>query len=123
MGSRILIVDDERDLVDAYMRLLERSGHVCFGAFNAADAIKLIDSERPGLIVTDLSLADGNGLEVLLHARAKLPGSPVIVITGQNTSDLAHKAREAGATECLLKPVPIISLKRIIEEALAASAH
>ena len=71
--AKILIVDDERDLVDAYVRLLERAGHRCVGAFDAREAIELIDSDPPDLVLTDLSLPDSNGLEVIRHARAN-PG-------------------------------------------------
>ena len=69
--AKILIVDDERDLVDAYVRLLERSGHRCVGAFDASEAIRIIDAESPDLVITDLSLPDISGIEIIRHVRAK----------------------------------------------------
>jgi len=116
--AKILIVDDERDLVDAYVRLLERAGHRCVGAFGAHDAIELIDADTPDLVLTDLSLPDSNGLEVIRHLRAKSAIIPIIVMSGHNTQGMNEAARAAGANLCLLKPVSIAELKRVIGDAL-----
>jgi len=116
--AKILIVDDERDLVDAYVRLLERAGHRCVGAFGAHEAIELIDADTPDLVLTDLSLPDSNGLEVIRHLRAKSAIIPIIVMSGNNTQGMNEAARAAGANLCLLKPVAIAELKRVIGDAL-----
>ena len=116
--AKILIVDDERDLVDAYMRLLERAGHRCFGAFDASEAIQLIDAESPDLVITDLSLPDTSGIEVVRHIRSKSKDTPIIVMSGHNTPELNQAAHAAGASMSLLKPVSIAVLRRVIAEAL-----
>lgn len=116
--AKILIVDDERDLVDAYVRLLEHAGHRCVGAFGAHEAIERIDAETPDLVLTDLSLPDSNGLEVIRHLRAKSAIIPIIVMSGHNTQGMNEAARAAGANLCLLKPVSIAELKRVIGDAL-----
>src|ERR1039458_10277841 len=69
--AKILIVDDERDLVDAYVRLLERSGYRCTGAFDANQAIQMIDAESPDLVITDLSLPDNSGVEIVRRVDRK----------------------------------------------------
>jgi len=117
--AKILIVDDERDLVDAYVRLLERSGYRCVGAFDANQAIQMIDAESPDLVITDLSLPDNSGVEIVRRVRAKLPVTPIIVMSGHNTPGLHEAARAAGAHISLLKPVSIAELRRVIGEALA----
>lgn len=116
--AKILIVDDEHDLVDAYVRLLERSGHRCIGAFDASEAISIIDAESPDLVITDLSLPDSSGVEIVRHVRAKLPATPIIVVSGHNTPQLHEEARRAGASISLLKPISIAELRRVISEAL-----
>jgi two-component system response regulator PilR (NtrC family) len=121
--AKILIVDDERDLVDAYMRLLERAGHRCFGAFDANEAIQIIDAESLDLVITDLSLPDTSGIEVVRHIRSKSKDTPVIVMSGHNTPELNQAAHAAGASMSLLKPVSIAVLRRVIAEALAAKAR
>ena len=117
--AKILIVDDERDLVDAYVRLLERSGYRCIGAYDANEAIQMIDAESPDLVITDLSLPDANGIEIVRRVRAKSPVTPIIVMSGHNTPGLHESARAAGANLSLLKPVSIAELQRVIGEALA----
>jgi two-component system response regulator PilR (NtrC family) len=121
--ATILIVDDERDLVDAYVRLLERAGHRCFGAFDANEAIQLIDAESPDLVITDLSLPDTSGIEVVRHIRSKSKDTPIIVMSGHNTPELNEAAHAAGANMSLLKPVSIAVLRRVIAEALAPKAR
>jgi DNA-binding response OmpR family regulator len=117
--SKVLIVDDERDLVDAYVRLLERAGHRCFGAFDAAEAIEMIESERPDLVLTDLSLPSSSGFDIIRHVRTRSEDLPIIVMSGHNTPELNQRASKAGANLCLLKPVSIGELTRVIGEALA----
>ena len=117
--AKILIVDDERDLVDAYVRLLERSGHRCVGAFDASEAIQMIDQELPDLVITDLSLPDTSGVAIIRHARSKSKTTPIIVMSGHNTPELNREARAAGANISLLKPVSIVELQRVIRESLA----
>ncbi len=120
MAPKILIVDDEPDLVDAYVRLLKRSGLRCIGAFDADQAIRLIDTERPDLVLTDLTLPADSGLVVIRHAHAQSPRTPVIVMSGHQVPELEHAARAAGASACLLKPVVLGELIRAIERALGS---
>lgn len=117
--AKILIVDDERDLVDAYVRLLQRAGHSCLAAFDANEAIQLIDAESPDLVITDLSLPDTSGIEIIRHIRAKSATTPIIVMSGHNAPELNNAAHAAGANISLLKPVSIAELQRVIVEALA----
>src|SRR5882757_3072303 len=102
MGGRILLIDDEQDLVDAYLRLFRRAGYRCDGAFDAAAAIPVIDAEMPDLIITDLSLADDDGLEIIRYARARSSTTPIIVMTGHSTPEISATATAAGANVCLL---------------------
>jgi DNA-binding response OmpR family regulator len=116
---RILLVDDERDLVDAYTRLLARAGFDCLGAFDHDEAIAQIEAETFDLMITDLSLPRRSGLEIIRRARSGSRPVPVIVMTGHNTPDLTAAARDAGADTCLLKPFSITELTHVIRETLA----
>ena len=116
---RVLLVDDERDLVDAYVRLLNRSGFNCDGAFNLEQASGLLDNHKFDLIITDLSLPHSSGLEIIKHARRGSPPIPVIVMTGYNSPEIVRAAAAAGADLCLLKPVSIVELVRTIRDTLA----
>lgn len=104
MAAKILIVDDEPDLVATCARLLGRAGFRCLAAHSGADAIALIDAEHPGLVVTDLRLPHADGLAVTRHARQSSPPVPVVLITAYASSDARQKAAEAGAAVFLRKP-------------------
>ncbi len=118
MMSRVLIVDDEPDLVETCARLLSRLGNDCLTACTAPQAIGLIDRERPDLVVTDLNLPERDGLEVVRHARQTSPPTPVILITAYHSSDTIRAAQDAGATGYLSKPFSTGELAHAVELAL-----
>jgi DNA-binding response OmpR family regulator len=118
--STILIVDDEHDLVDAYARMLARSGYSCLPAFDGEQAMALFDREHPDLVVTDLNLPVASGIEVIRHAHQTSPHTPIIAITGFGTTAIAAAAAAAGATVCLRKPVALAELDALVHTALAA---
>lgn len=69
MGHKILIVDDERDLVASLERLLSRRGYECLVAYMGGHGIELINEHHPDVVLTDLYLPDVDGFSVLRHAR------------------------------------------------------
>lgn len=81
---KILLVDDEQELVATCVRFLERLGHNCLSAYDGAQAIALAARERPDLVVTDLQLPEHDGFEVTRSVRQALPRTPVILITSYN---------------------------------------
>jgi DNA-binding response OmpR family regulator len=82
MMRTILIVDDERELVESYVRLLGRGEFRCVSAFDGRAAIRLFDSEQPDLVLTDLNLPIANGYEVIRHVHELSPLTPIIVMSG-----------------------------------------
>lgn len=118
MAAKILIVDDEAEFLDTWTRLLERQGFRCVTADNAPRAIALLGSESPDLVLTDLSLAIGDGFEIARHARIHSPAIPVIIVTAYNTAENAARARSAGADGYLPKPFSNRALTQAILSAL-----
>jgi DNA-binding response OmpR family regulator len=119
MVRTILIVDDERELVESYLRLLGRGEFRCVPAFDGDEAIRVFDSEQPDLVLTDLNLAATTGYDVIRHIRARSPATPIIVMSGYGSPEACLAARRAGAMVFLDKPVPIDVLKAQILGALA----
>src|SRR5262249_62420060 len=78
---RILIVDDEPDMVENCARILRRSGHRCLTATDPRRALALLESERPDLVLTDLKMPEVDGLAVLRRTPKNKPTPPLIVIT------------------------------------------
>jgi CheY-like chemotaxis protein len=120
---KILVVDDEIDLVETYVRLLEYLGYSCDKACTPPQALDRIEAEQPALILTDLRLNPGDGFEILRHVRAKWPETPVIVMTAYHNDETAKAAREAGARAYLRKPFSNAELARTIRTALGTSTE
>ena len=117
---RILIVEDSPLVTEAFTILLTEAGYDVESASTVADAIELGSSLALDLILLDLSLPDGGGLEVVeaLRQRGRLPRA-TLAMTGDNDSKTRSKCLNAGCAEVLLKPVRIGELLRHIERQLA----
>ncbi len=118
MAATILLVDDETEFLDTWTRLLERQGFRCITAANARQAIVLLDSERPDLVLTDLSLPIGDGFEVARQARMHAPAIPVVIITAYDTDENAARARSVGVDGYLPKPFSNRALIQAVRHAL-----
>src|SRR5438105_10983799 len=124
MGRRILLVDDEVSLVQAYSRHFERRGFEPTPAHRVSEAVSAIESslkeDRPfSVIVTDLQLPDGDGRGIVKLAREKLPKCPVLVITGSGSVSGTMEAMRLGAVTVLEKPVGLDALEAEVEQAIA----
>ncbi|MGC6328981.1 nitrogen regulation protein NR(I) [Rhizorhabdus sp. FW153] len=122
VGGRILVVDDDAAIRTVVREALRRAGHVVETAASVADQRRLFASFDPQVLVTDVMLPDGNGLDVIPEMLAKDPGLPVIVLSAQNTFTTALRATEQGAFDYLPKPFDLGELARAVSDALAARA-
>jgi two-component system response regulator AtoC len=110
---RVLIVDDEPDVVANWARLLGRDDYPCITATDGEQARALLESERPDVVLTDLKMPGVDGMQVLARARDLDPDAVVIVITGHGTVESAVEAMRAGAFDYLLKPLPSNDVLRL----------
>jgi DNA-binding NtrC family response regulator len=118
----ILVVDDEIDLATTFTRLLRRRGHRALAVGTCDAARAAMRDEVPAVVVSDIRLPDGDGLDVVRAARALTPPVPAIVMTGHASPENQRAALEAGAFAFLAKPFPTASLVALVEEALRPSA-
>ena len=116
--ERILIVDDEPDMVENCQRILSRAGHRCLTVTDSREALKLLESERPDLLLTDLRMPGVDGMELLKSARQVDPQMPVIILTAFATIESAVLAVKAGAFDYLAKPFSADQLALSVERAL-----
>jgi DNA-binding NtrC family response regulator len=115
---RILIVDDEPDMVDNCARILRRAGYRCLTAIDPHRALTLLESERPDLLLTDLKMPEIDGLEMLHRARELDPALPVVVVTAYATIESAVAAIKDGAFDYLPKNFSVDQLTLVVERAL-----
>jgi len=112
---KILIVDDEKDTLEAMqMGLQLQKKYNILTADSRNDAINKIKKESIDVIVTDLKLKDGSGLEIISFIHDNYPGIKIIMVTAYGTIDTAIKAMRGGAYDYLQKPIRINDLKQLI---------
>ena len=102
----ILVVDDDAAVVAALFRVLEREGHTCAGASNLKQAVRTIAQlgEQLALVITDLSLAGENGMDLVHHLHRREPKLPVIVLTAFGDWGNYADALNEGVVAFLSKP-------------------
>jgi DNA-binding response OmpR family regulator len=120
VGARILIVEDSPLVTDAFGILFRESGYEVDIAATVAQAVEVATNRPPDVILLDLSLPDGDGLQVIeqLRERNAVPKA-TLAMTGHGDSRSRQKCIDAGCAEVLLKPVSIGELLRRIEHHLA----
>jgi DNA-binding NtrC family response regulator len=124
-GRRILIVDDEQDLRDSLQAMLESFGYATFGAGSAAEALDLIQANRPDVILTDIFLGGDDGLTLLHTLRDRGERIPVVAMSGGGTIDdvdALTAAIELGAVAAVDKPFRYKNLLVLIDRAIAGQA-
>ncbi len=117
--ARVLIVDDDEAIRLVVTEALRREGHEVRSAASVAEQTRLLESFMPDVLVTDVVLPDGNGLDQLPAILAERPDLPVIIMSAQNTLSTAVRATEQGAFEYLPKPFDLDELTRAVRDALA----
>ncbi len=101
--ERILILDDEPDIVSSWVRILESAGYQCLSTTAPEEALRLLESEHPDLLLTDLRMPGLDGMEMLKRARKVDPHMPVVMLTGHASLESAVAAVKAGAFDFLSK--------------------
>jgi two-component system, NtrC family, nitrogen regulation response regulator GlnG len=117
-GGQILVVDDDDAIRLVITEALKRDGHTVRTAASVAEQAAVLAEFEPDVLVTDVILPDGNGLDVVPSILAKHPGLPVIVLSAQNTLATAVRATEQGAFEYLPKPFDLDELCRAVRDGL-----
>ena len=119
MGGRVLVCDDDAAIRTVVREALRRAGHTVETAASAADLKRVIRVFRPQVLLTDVVLPDGNGLDLIPELLIDHPHMPIIVLSAQNTFTTAMRATEQGAFDYLPKPFDLSELVQAVDDALA----
>jgi len=117
-GARVVIVDDEPDMVETCTRLLRRSGCECVGATDPERALAAVESTRPDVLLTDLKMPGMDGLALMRRVHEIDPTLPVIVITAFATIESAVAAVKEGAFDYLPKNFSVDQLTVAVDRAI-----
>ena len=121
-GARILVVDDEVEIVRALQRSLAAHGFEVFAAYSGEEALEAVAHHRPDLMVLDLGLPEMSGLEVIREVRAQ-SNLPIIVLSVKETERDKVQALDLGADDYVSKPFGMNEVLARIRVALRHSAQ
>ncbi|MEE9524878.1 MAG: response regulator [Thermodesulfovibrionales bacterium] len=121
MDKKIIVVDDEVDILEVLQRFLSDAGYSFSGFDNARDAIDAVKKEPFDLAIVDLKLGEESGIDVMKTFHQIDPEVPVVILTGYGTVESAVEAMSIGAMTYLTKPfikdVLLFEVKNAIERA------
>ncbi len=112
--KRLLLVEDNPDLLELALMMVEELGYEATGVTNAEDALALLEKEPCAMLVTDVTLPKMSGIELVGLARARYPQMPVVVASGYGRPS-ALDGVEVGY---LKKPYQLADLQKVIEQGL-----
>lgn len=125
-AAKIMIVDDEPVTMKVVRRYLREAGYASFVITDRSqDALELVASERPDVVLLDLLMPVVGGLEILrrLRGNEEFAAMPVIILTAADDQDLKRAALELGAIDFLHKPVDPVDLVPRVRNVLAVKAY
>jgi two-component system cell cycle response regulator DivK len=119
--GRVLVVDDHDCNLKLLERLLEREGHAVRGADSLEAAERALSEEKPSMIVLDLNLGDGCGLELTrkLKSAPRTASIPIVACTAAALPADRDRAREAGCDAFVAKPIDLLHFSTVVSSILS----
>ncbi len=122
---RVLVLDDHEVVRRGICDVLDRADgvEVVAEAANVAQAIRRVDAVRPDVLLSDLRLPDGTGLDVIAHVRAHHPDTHIVVLTSYDDDDAKAAARAAGADAFVAKTASSAEVLKAVKDAASGREH
>ena len=116
--KKILIVDDEQDIVESLKFVLETEGYECYSAFNGEDGLKSAKEIIPDLIILDIMMPKINGYKIsrLLKFDNKYKDIPILMVTARSQDEDKLIGEETGVDEYITKPFELDEIVKKVEE-------
>jgi DNA-binding NtrC family response regulator len=121
-ARKVLVVDDETIVVNSIRKILSRRGFAVEEAFTCKDALAQVFSRDYDLVLLDMRMSDGNGMDVLQKIKAKRPELRVVIVTGYASIDTAVEAIQKGASDYMPKPFTPDELYTMTNRVLGTAA-
>jgi CheY-like chemotaxis protein len=116
--ARVLVIDDELEMVDLLSAVLSDSGYEVVSALSGGDGLRLVEIERPDVVLLDLQMPGVAGFDVLRRVRTMRPDLPVIIVSGQADLNLSRATLAQGAVAYVPKPFDPEDVVRVVAAAL-----
>lgn len=121
MAAKILLIEDDKNLSELIKSLLVREGYEVLYSEDGNEGKNVALRQHIDAVISDVILPGINGLELLRQIQEKKPRLPVILMTGQGTTDMAIEATKSGAYDYLLKPFKLPDLLELLSQAVTSS--
>lgn len=121
-ANKVLVVDDEPIVVNSIRKILSRKGFSVQEAFTCKDALAAVFANDYDLVLLDMRLTDGNGIDVLQKIKARKPQLRVVIVTGYASTDTAVEAIQKGASDYMPKPFTPDELYNMTSRVLGTAA-
>lgn len=118
---KVLLVDDEEDFVSTLSERLQLRNITTLVATDGEEALQIIDTDKPPVVVLDVLMPGMGGLDVLRQIKRTYPHIQVIILTGRGSTKEGIKGMRLGAFDYLMKPVKIEMLMQKMNEAFQAA--
>lgn len=119
---KVLVVDDDPVVGQSFRRVLSGKGYIVITAENGYDALTKLQDEKYDVVFTDLRMPGMTGLEVAESVKARQPWMPVVIVTGYGSQRSEDRARAAGVSDFLHKPLSPQMIEESTEKALSQPA-
>lgn len=119
---KVLVVDDDPVVGQSFSRVLSGKGYIVITAEDGYDALAKLRAEKYDLVFTDLRMPGMNGMDVAEQVKARQPWTPVVIVTGYGSKRSEERARAAGVSGFLHKPLSPEMIEESTERALLQAA-
>src|SRR5208283_2024306 len=119
---KVLVVDDDPVVRKSFDRVLSSKGYAVITAENGEEALRKLNEEKYDVVYTDIRMPGISGLEVAEEIKARRPWTPVVIITGYGTDAAEARAKAAGVSSFVHKPLSPEMIEDSARDALAAPA-
>ena len=115
---KVLIVDDERDMLTNCTRILRRCGYECLTAETSEQGLALVHTVQPDVVLVDLRMPGKSGIDIVKTVKSQYPHIEVVLMTAYATIETAVDAIKQGAFDYLPKPFTADQLQAVIQRTL-----
>lgn len=116
MGLKVLIIDDEKTILQTFKLRLTKWGHEVFLASDGASGMRILRAVDCHVVITDLKMPGLSGREVAKHVQENYPGTEIVVITGYASVESAVEVMKAGACDFLVKPLDFDHVRIVLDK-------
>ena len=125
MARKVLVVDDETEVVKSLKRILEGKGYQVETAFDGVEAVKQALTVKPDIILLDIMMPKRDGFSVLAELRntEATKNIPIVMLSAKGEISSLEEARFSGATDYIIKPFDVEELLKFIKKYIILSAE